>query len=371
MTTTGSAILADAGVSLWLDDLSRSRLQDGSLEQLQTSHRVVGVTTNPSIFANAIGGSDTYDDAIEECAQRGLSVTDTITQLTTEDVQQACDLFADIFVNTGGQDGRVSIEVEPELAHDTDRTVVRARELVERVARPNVMIKIPATEAGLPAITQVIAQGVSVNVTLIFSLRRYREVLNAFYTGLELAKNNGIDLASIRSVASFFISRFDSVVDPAVEERMPDRADERRGTFSLANAAAAYEIWEQAKSTERAAWLASFGAHDQRLLWASTGVKDERLPTDWYVTNLVAKDTVNTLPEATLRSVNNLERVDRSALPRRIREAPLTLNELGALGLTYDDVTAALERDGVRKFQDSWRELEESVRQRMGGSFAS
>lgn len=365
MTSTGTALLTQAGVSLWLDDLSRERLTDGSLSALTESHHIVGVTTNPTIFANSIGNSDAYDEQIRVCVDEGLDVSETITALTTTDVQLACDLFANVHEKSDGKNGWVSLEVEPELARDTDATVKRALQLAAHVDRANLMVKIPATVEGLPAISAVIAAGVSVNVTLIFSLRRYREVLNAFYTGIEQARAGGRDLSRIHSVASFFISRVDTAVDPVVERELSDRADELRGRFGIANASAAYEIYEQTLTTERVKSLESFGANRQRLLWASTGVKDARLSPTWYVEHLVAPNTVNTLPEPTLLAAQHLSEVQPDVLQRTALHAPLTVNELQSVGLNYDEVAATLETEGLEKFSDSWNDLTASVATRM------
>lgn len=363
--TIGTQALSDAGVSIWLDDLSRERLVSGNLSDLIESHHVVGVTTNPAIFSAALSTDSTYDSAIAACQQEDLDAATTITRITTDDVRQACDLFLPVFESSGGINGRVSIEVEPDLAHDTAGTVARAQELWQIVDRPNAMIKIPATSAGLPAITATIAQGISVNVTLIFSLQRYREVINAYLTGLEQARSAGLDITKIHSVASFFVSRLDSAVDPHFDAS--DDPETRRliGSVAIANAAAAYEIFEQQFATVRARYLLEHGANEQRLLWASTGVKDKRFPADLYVTELVAPNTVNTMPEATLRAAADLESVDPEALFARQRTAVHTLAHLPAVGLSYDAVTDALEREGLEKFATAWNELVQSVTDRL------
>lgn len=363
----GTALLSNAGVSIWLDDLSRNRLDSGSLSELIREHHVVGVTTNPAIFAKAITTDTSYDAAISEAKATRLSAAETITKLTTEDVQRACDLLHDTFERTNGVDGRVSIEVEPALAHDTEGTIARARELWELVDRPNAMIKIPATDAGLPALSEVIGEGISVNVTLIFSLTRYRQVINATLSGYEQARAQGIDLTTIHSVASFFVSRIDSAVDPHFDAG-PEAARSCIGTVAIANAAAAYEVWQEQYSSERARFLLSLGAPAQRLLWASTGVKDSRFSPTLYVTELVAPQTVNTMPEATLEACSELTSIDPQTLSTYAAQAATTLIQLQSVDLDYHEVTQELEHEGLQKFTDSWNELVSSVEQRLGSS---
>lgn len=354
---TRTARLSDAGVSIWLDDLSRERLDSGELARLIADSHVVGVTTNPTIFAKAIGGGARETERIAECAARGCTVEETITEMTTADVAEACDLLAPVFERTAGRDGRVSIEVEPSLARDAEATVARAVELWHRVDRPNAMIKIPATAEGLTAITEVIAAGISVNATLLFSLTRYREVLNAYLLGLERARAAGHDLRTIRSVASFFVSRVDTEVDQRLRALGSPEAERLTGRAALANAWLAYEIFEQTFASERARLLASQGAHPQRLLWASTGVKDPALPDTLYVSDLVAPGVVNTMPEATLQAYadHGDPRSAQAAFP--YREADQLLNRIDACGIDYREVTELLEVEGLRKFEDSWSEL--------------
>ena len=294
--------LSDAGVSIWLDDLSRERLTSGNLAELIKTHNVVGVTTNPTIFAGALSKGAAYAEQMRELAAAGASVEEAVFAATCDDVRAACDVFAPVYKASNGFDGRVSIEVDPRLARDAEGTAKMARELYERVGRENVMIKIPATQEGLRPIAETLAAGISVNVTLIFSLTRYREVINAYMLGLEQALENGKDLSTIHSVASFFVSRVDTEIDARLEAAGGD-AVQLKGKAGLANARLAYEVFEEMFSSERWARLQAHGANVQRPLWASTGVKDPSLPDTLYVTGLVAPDTVNTMPEATLNAV--------------------------------------------------------------------
>jgi len=294
--------LSDAGVSIWLDDLSRERLTSGNLAELIKTHNVVGVTTNPTIFAGALSKGAAYAEQMRELAAAGASVEEAVFAATCDDVRAACDVFAPVYKASNGFDGRVSIEVDPRLARDAEGTAKMARELYERVGRENVMIKIPATQEGLRPIAETLAAGISVNVTLIFSLTRYREVINAYMLGLEQALENGKDLSTIHSVASFFVSRVDTEIDARLEAAGGD-AVQLKGKAGLANARLAYEVFEEMFSSERWARLQAHGANVQRPLWASTGVKDPSLPDTLYVTGLVAPNTVNTMPEATLNAV--------------------------------------------------------------------
>ena len=297
------AQLSDAGVSIWLDDLSRELLNDGSLGKLVSDQHVVGVTTNPTIFASALSKGDAYDEQLREIAAQGKDVDTAIFDITTADVRDACDALRPVYDRTNGQDGRVSIEVDPRLAHDTARTIEAARKLWTTVDRPNVMIKIPATVEGLPAITQAISEGISVNVTLIFALDRYRGVMQAFLTGLEQAREKGIDLSTIRSVASFFVSRVDTEVDKRLDALGTDEAKALRGQAGIANARLAFHAFEEVFGTPRWEVLAGEGAHPQRPLWASTGVKDPAYPDTMYVTELVTDGVVNTMPSKTMDAV--------------------------------------------------------------------
>jgi len=352
--------LAEHGVSVWLDDLSRDRIETGNLQELIDSKGVVGVTTNPSIFQAALAKGDRYDADLRDFAAQGKTVDETVFGLTTADVRNACDILRRVFDATGGQDGRVSIEVDPRLAHDTAKTVDQAKELWASVDRPNVLIKIPATVEGLPAISQVLAEGISVNVTLIFSLDRYRGVMNAFLTGLEQAREKGKDLSQIHSVASFFVSRVDTEVDKRLDAITGDKAEDAKalkGKAALANARLAYQAYEEVFGTPRWQNLADDGAHKQRPLWASTGVKDPAYPDTMYVTELVAPNTVNTMPEKTLDAVADHGEITGDTVTGTYDEAAGVLDALEQLGISYADVTALLEREGVEKFEASWAEL--------------
>ena len=361
MTLSPTAQLSAAGVSIWLDDLSRERIENGSLAELIETHDVVGVTTNPTIFASAIGRGVGYEGRIADCARRGLSTEEAILELTTQDVADACDLFADVYAETGGRDGRVSIEVEPGVARDAAGTVANARELWDRVAKPNAMIKIPATQEGLAAISDTIAQGISVNVTLIFSLQRYREVINAYLVGLERARAAGLDLKQIHSVASFFVSRLDTEVNKRLSAIETDEALLLKGVAGIANARLAYQVFRQGFSTERAQHLLELGANLQRPLWASTGMKDPALPDTLYVTELVAPNVVNTMPAATLDAVADHGRISGDTVTDNTGSADQALNALDGQGIDYVEVTDLLEREGLQKFQDSWDELTTTV----------
>ncbi len=348
--------LSDAGVSIWLDDLSRERLASGNLAELVETHHVVGVTTNPTIFAAAMADGTRYADQITELKASGASVDEAIFELTTTDVQQACDVLRPVYDETNGVDGRVSIEVEPGLARDTDATVELAQKLWARVDRPNLFIKIPATEEGLPAIAATIARGISVNVTLIFALERYRGVMDAYLYGLEQAAAEGRDLSTIQSVASFFVSRVDSEVDRRLGDDSP-----LRGTAALANARLAYAAYQDVIASERWAALAAKGANPQRPLWASTGVKDPALPDTLYVSGLVVDGTVNTLPEKTLLAFADHGEVTGDTVTGTAEQARAELDALAQAGIDYDDVVKVLEDEGLQKFEASWDELVETV----------
>jgi transaldolase len=353
--------LAANGVSVWLDDLSRDRIRSGNLADLVATRGIVGVTTNPSIFQAALSEGSAYDEQVDELARAGAGVDDAVFALTTSDVRDACDVLMPVYERTDGRDGRVSIEVDPRLAHDTTRTVEQAVELAEAVDRPNVFIKIPATIEGLPAISQVITRGISVNVTLIFSLDRYRAVMNAFLTGLEQAREHGVDVSGIRSVASFFVSRVDTEVDGRLEDLGTDEAERLTGRAGIANARLAYKAYEEVFSTPRWQSLAAAGAHRQRPLWASTGVKNPEYPDTMYVTELVAPDTVNTMPEKTLDAVAEHGEIRGDTVRSGYDDATEVLDSLERLGISYADVVARLEREGVEKFEKSWTELLDGV----------
>ncbi len=358
---TPTATLSAAGVSIWLDDLSRERINSGGLQKLIAERNVVGVTTNPTIFATALAKGDAYDAQVAELAAAGKSVTEAVFEITTDDVAAASDIFRSVYDATGGQDGRVSIEVEPGLAHDAAGTIQQAQELWAKVNRENAMIKIPATVEGLEAITATIGAGISVNVTLIFSLSRHREVINAYLTGLEQAKTAGHDLSKIHSVASFFVSRVDTEIDKRLDALTTDDAKALKSKAGIANARLAYQVYEQEFSSERAKVLLAAGANKQRPLWASTGVKDPSLPDTLYVTELTVGETVNTMPEKTLEATFDHGVITGDNVTGGYDAANNTLDALAALGISYDEVTALLEKEGVEKFIVSWNELLDTV----------
>ena len=358
------ATLADAGVSIWLDDLSRERIETGNLAELVEGSSVVGVTTNPTIFAGAISDGERYDEQVRELVAGGAGTDEVIFALTTEDVRNACDILAPVAASTA-DDGRVSIEVEPALANDTAGTVASAKALWEAVDRPNALIKIPATLEGLPAITEVTAAGISVNVTLIFSTERYGAVMDAYLSGLEQARAAGIDLSTIRSVASFFVSRVDSEIDGRLEKIGTDDALALRGKAALANARLAYAAYEKVIASERWEALAMAGANKQRPLWASTGVKNPEYPDTLYVTDLVVAETVNTMPEKTMQAFADHGEVTGDEVSGRGSAAQSIFHQLVTVGIDLDDVFAVLETEGVEKFAASWKELVETVEAQM------
>jgi transaldolase len=353
--------LSDLGVSIWLDDISRQRLESGNLASLVADKHVVGVTSNPTIFAKAVSDADKYNDQLRDCAARNLSVEETLRLVTTYDIRWGCDVLRHAYDATDGKDGRVSIEVDPRLAHDTEATIAEARSLWWMVDRPNVMIKIPATEAGLPAITAATAAGISVNVTLIFSLDRYRAVMDAYLTGLEQARDAGIDLGSIRSVASFFVSRVDTEVDKRLEKIGSAEATALQSKAAVANARLAYQEYETFIATERWQTAESAGANRQRPLWASTSVKDPSLPDTMYVADLVAPDTVNTMPEGTIDATRDHGEIQPDTITSSYDDARKVMDDLADLGISYDDVVKVLEDEGVSKFEASWTELVSTV----------
>lgn len=356
------AALSAAGVSVWLDDLSRDRLRSGNLQQLIDTRSIVGVTTNPSIFQAALSKGTAYDAQVAELAERGADVDAVIRTATTDDVREACDVLRPQWNDSNGVDGRVSIEVDPRLAHETDKTVLQAIELWKIVDRPNLLIKIPATKAGLPAITAVIAEGISVNVTLIFSVERHREVMDAYLAGLEAARAAGHDLNNIHSVASFFVSRVDTDIDARLEKIGTKEALRLRGKAGVANARLAYAAYEEVfGSGGRWTALAEAGAWVQRPLWASTGVKNPDYSDTLYVTELVAPDTVNTMPEKTLDAVADHGRVRGDTIAGTAAESQAVFDELTAVGVDLTDVFRHLEEDGVQKFEKSWEELLEAT----------
>jgi transaldolase len=360
--------LADAGVSIWLDDISRRRLESGNLADLVANKHVVGVTSNPTIFAKAVQEAEDYEEQVTDLTTRGVDLEEAVRAIITYDVRWACDVLRDVYDSTSGQDGRVSLEVDPRLAHDSDATLAEARALWWMVDRPNLMIKIPATHDGLAAITDATAEGISVNVTLIFSLERYREVMDAYLSGLEHARDRGVDLSSIRSVASFFVSRVDTEVDQRLDKIGTDEAKALRSKAAVANARLAYEEFEEFFGSERWQSLESAGAHKQRPLWASTSVKDPALPDTMYVTELVAPDTVNTMPESTLDATADHAEIEGDAVTRNYDDAREVLAGLEKLGVSYDEVVQVIEDEGVDKFEKSWQELLDTVKEALKGN---
>ena len=362
--------LSDAGVSVWLDDLSRERLDSGNLAELIKEKSVVGVTTNPTIFAGALADGAAYDDQVRALAADGADVERAIREITTDDVRRACDVLAPVAEATRA-DGRVSIEVEPRLAHDTEGTLAQARDLWRVLDRRNAFIKIPATDAGLPAITAAVAEGISVNVTLIFGIERYRAVMDAYLSGLEQARDAGLDLGSIASVASFFVSRVDGEVDKRLEKIGGDEAAALQGTAAVANARLAHAAFREVCSSERWAELARAGAQPQRPLWASTGVKNPDYSDTLYVTELVVADTVNTMPEKTLDAFADHGEVAGDRVTGFEGEAQQVLDRIEAVGVDFADVLVVLEEEGVQKFADSWSELEQTVADQLAAARGS
>jgi transaldolase len=351
------AALTRAGVSIWLDDLSRARLTSGSLAGLVEQQHVTGVTTNPSIFAKAIGQRELYQPQLRDLAARGVGAGEALRALTTFDVRWACDVLRPVHEATDGVDGRVSIEVDARLAHDTTATIAEARALWWAVDRPNLFIKIPAAQQGLAAITACLAEGISINVTLIFSLTRYEQVMTAFLDGMEQARQAGRDLHGLASVASFFVSRVDTEVDARLDKIGTVEARRLTGQAAIANARLAYQRYEQMLAGDRWQALAAAGARPQRPLWASTSTKDPAFPDTRYVVDLVAPDVVNTMPEATLRAVADHGVVPADSIRGTYPQAHDVLERLAAVGVDYDSVVTQLETDGISKFDAAWRDL--------------
>jgi len=353
-------------VSVWLDDISRDRLRTGNLQMLIDDFHVVGVTSNPTIFAKSLSSGDAYDEQIADLKTRRVTVDEAARLITTYDIRWACDVFRPTYERTGGQDGRVSLEVDPRLARETARTIAEARALWWMVDRPNVMIKIPATVEGLPAITQCISEGITINVTLIFGLERYRQVIDAYMTGLEQAAAAGHDLSQIRSVASFFVSRVDTEVDARLDKIGTPEAEALRGKAAVANARLAYELFEESIATERWQALRAKGAQVQRPLWASTSVKDPSFGDTMYVVDLVVADTVNTMPEGTIRATADHGKLLGDTVHGTYDASRQVFADLERLGIGYDDVVQVLEDEGVQKFEVSWTQLLDTISTKMG-----
>jgi transaldolase len=356
------AELSDHGVSIWLDSLDRERLRGGGLADLVRDRHVVGVTTNPTIFQQALADGPQYDSQVHDLGLRGVSPEEAARSLIGYDVRWACDVLRPVYDRTGGLDGYVSIEVDPSVAHDAEKTVAEARALHWLIARPNVMIKIPATDAGLAAITAATAEGISVNVTLVFGLTRYAAVIDAYLSGLERAAAAGVDLRTIRSVASLFVSRVDTEIDGRLDKVGTADAHALLGKAGIANARLAYQHYEAVIATPRWRRLEAQGATRQRPLWASTGVKNPAYPDTMYVTQLVAPDTVNTMPEATLHAVADHAEFGTDAIQSSYEDAATVLEALPRVGVDYENAMSTLERDGVQKFVDSWNELLSKLR---------
>jgi transaldolase len=363
--------LAAAGVAVWLDDLSRTRIHSGSLAKMVAQKEIVGITTNPTIFAKAIGSGSGYEDQLRDLAVRGTDIGETLRALTAWDVRAACDIMRPAYDVSGGRDGRVSIEVDPRIAQDSARTAAEARGLWWLVDRPNLFIKIPATLAGLPAISETLAAGISVNVTLIFSVDRYKAVLDAFLTGLERRAATGESLAGIESVASFFVSRVDTEVDKRLDAIKSPEATRLRGQAAVANSRLAYEVYERMLGSARWQALAAKGAKAQRLLWASTGVKDKAYADTKYVIELVTRDTVNTMPEATLHAVAEHGVVQGDTVRNGYAAAHTLMEDLRKVGVDIADVADVLEREGVHSFEKSWEDLIASVTEQVAKAGAT
>lgn len=360
------AELSSAGVSIWLDDISRERLISGGLAGLRRDQHVVGVTSNPTIFAKALAESEDYTDQIRDLSLRGVAVEEATRMITTYDVRWACDIMRPAYDASAGVDGRVSIEVDPRVAHDTAKTVAEAKQLWWLVDRENLFIKIPAMDEGIPAITQVLALGISVNVTLIFGLERYEQVMDAFFAGMEQARANGHDLTNLASVASFFVSRVDTEVDKRLDRIGSDEAKALKGKAAVANAQLAYQRFERRFDSDRWRSLAAAGAKPQRPLWASTSTKNPEYRDVIYVEDLIAPSVVNTMPEPTMHAFAEHGRVDPTVVTSSYASAQAVLDQLEAIGVSYDDVIATLEREGVEKFEASWLELGKGVETQLG-----
>jgi transaldolase len=358
--------LSEAGVSVWLDDISRDRLRSGNLQALIDGYHVVGVTSNPTIFGHAVDHGDAYDGQLADLKTRGVPAEEASRAITTYDIRWACDVLRPVYDTTGGLDGRVSIEVDPRVAKNTPKTIAEARNLWWMVDRPNLFIKIPATPEGLPAINQAIAEGISVNVTLIFSLQRYGEVIDSYLAGLEQAREAGRDMSQIRSVASFFVSRMDTEVDSRLDKLGTAEATALRGKAAIANARLAYELFERRFAAERWQALRASGAQLQRPLWASTSTKDPALPDTTYVTELVVCDTVNTMPEATIKATADHGELRGDTVHGTYDASRQVFADLENLGISYDDVVQVLEDEGVAKFEASWNELLDTIKKNTG-----
>ncbi len=355
--------LARLGTSTWLDDLSRERLDSGNLRELLDTKSIVGVTTNPAIFAAAMSAGTSYDTDIAALKEKSATADEAVYSLAIDDVRNACDVFTEIYEKSGGRDGRVSIEVDPRISADAEATLEQARELWAKVDRPNLMIKIPATDGSLPAIADALAEGISVNVTLIFSVERYAQVIAAYKEGIKRAAAAGKDVSTIHSVASFFVSRLDTEVDKRLGLNGSDEALALRGKAGVANAQRAYALFR--KEFKEGSEDLPAGANPQRPLWASTGVKNPDYPATLYVSELAGPDTVNTMPEKTIDAVLEQGNLHGDTLSDSAEQAEQVWSQLEAVGIDFADVFAVLEKEGVDKFVDAWEALLASMTDRL------
>ena len=362
MPTSNLHGLAAAGVSVWSDQISRAMLDSGELEHRIEEDAVTGVTSNPTIFAGAINGSDDYSEELHDLKSSGATPEEIVKALMASDIARACDTLLPIHHATGGRDGFVSVEVSPNLAGDTEATVGEARDWVKQINRSNLLVKVPATREGVPAIRRLIGEGISVNVTLIFSLDRYLEVIDAYLSGLEHLHETGGDLSSVASVASFFVSRFDTEVDHRLEEIGSEEAAKLLGRTAVANARAAYGKFIHEFASSRYAAVAAHGARPQKPLWASTSTKNPDYDDLLYVEGLVSPNTINTMPLGTIDAYQDHGNPSPAAFSEHdIEEAEAMLRRLADVGVDYDDVVETLETEGVGKFAASWQELLDGV----------
>ncbi|MGI8909703.1 MAG: transaldolase [Rubrobacteraceae bacterium] len=349
--------MRDLGQVPWVDELSREDIKNGGLQQM-VDDGIVGVTSNPAIFQKAIGGSDLYDDQLQELARKEDDPKEIFWDIARDDIRDACDIFRPLYDGTGGEDGWISLEVQPDIAYDTQATVDEAAHLHDMVDRPNLFVKIPATLPGLVAIEEMISRGKSINVTLIFSLERYREVARAYIRGIERLVENGGNPSGVRSVASFFVSRIDAEADDRLEKL---GADNLKGKLAIANAKLAYRVYGQIFSGSRWRSLEEKGANRQRLLWASTSTKNPDYPDTIYVDNLIGPETVNTMPKKTIEAVKDHGDI-RPTLTEGIEGAVRLLDRLREAGLDYEDVTDVLEKEGVQKFADPFNQMLDEIK---------
>jgi transaldolase len=354
--------LAAAGVSIWSDQISKAMLDSGELARRIEEDAVTGVTSNPTIFAGAIVGSTEYEEQLRDLKSAGVPAEEIVKTLMASDLQRACDELIGVFEETGGRDGFVSVEVSPTLAGDTDASVTEARDWIKQIDRPNLLVKIPATPEGIPAIRRLIAEGISVNITLIFSLERYKQVMDAYLGGMEELFASGGDLSKVASVASFFVSRFDTEVDRRLEEIDTPEALSLQGVTANANARVAYGLFLEQFGADRYTTLAEHGARVQKPLWASTSTKNPDYPDLLYVENLVAPDTINTMPLDTIDAYQDHGSPSPAPFTEfDIEQAKIDLARLADHGIDYQDVVQVLEDEGVAKFAKSWQELLDDV----------